>query len=121
MGHADPGVRPHRDRRHRSSVASRSRQLDFLVMLYASATATRRRSGRRRTSSTSAASANPPHLAFGFGEHLCLGAALARMEARILFEEMLARLPNYELAGEPEWMASSLVRGDALDAVLVER
>ena len=55
--------------------------------------------------------ANPPHLAFGFGEHLCLGAALARMEARILFEEMLARHPDYAVAGEPEWVQSSLVRG----------
>jgi cytochrome P450 len=33
------------------------------------------------------------------------------MEARILFEEMLARHPNYVVAGEPEWVASSLVRG----------
>ena len=33
------------------------------------------------------------------------------MEARILFEEMLARHPNYAMAGEPTWVASSLVRG----------
>ncbi len=34
-------------------------------------------------------------LAFGFGEHLCLGAPLARMEARVLFEELLARFPHF--------------------------
>ena len=33
------------------------------------------------------------------------------MEARILFEELLARHPNYVVAGEPQWVASSLVRG----------
>jgi cytochrome P450 len=33
------------------------------------------------------------HLAFGFGEHLCLGAPLARLEAQVVFEELLARFP----------------------------
>jgi cytochrome P450 len=51
------------------------------------------------------------NLAFGNGPHLCLGAALARLEARIVFEELLARFPEYEIAGEPEWLPSSLVRG----------
>ena len=45
------------------------------------------------------------HLAFGFGEHLCLGAPLARMEARVVFEELLARFPRFELAGEPQFPA----------------
>jgi cytochrome P450 len=52
-----------------------------------------------------------PHLAFGIGEHFCLGANLARLEGRICFEELLARHPEFELAGEPRWMASTLVRG----------
>jgi cytochrome P450 len=51
------------------------------------------------------------HLAFGFGEHLCLGAPLARMEARVMFEELLARFPDFELAGEPERLHSRLMHG----------
>jgi cytochrome P450 family 142 subfamily A polypeptide 1 len=41
-----------------------------------------------------------PHLAFGFGTHFCLGASLARLEVRVMFEELLARLTDFELAGE---------------------
>jgi cytochrome P450 len=51
------------------------------------------------------------HLAFGFGEHLCLGAPLARLEARVLFEELLARFPHFEVAGEPERLHSRLIHG----------
>lgn len=51
------------------------------------------------------------HIAFGFGEHLCLGASLARLEARVMFEELLARWPRFELAGEPEPLSSSLMNG----------
>lgn len=39
-----------------------------------------------------------PHIAFGFGTHFCLGAALARLECRLMFTELLRRLPDLELA-----------------------
>lgn len=46
----------------------------------------------------------PPsrHVAFGEGIHFCLGAPLARLEARIAVAELLERFPDYNLAGEPE-------------------
>jgi len=51
------------------------------------------------------------HLAFGFGVHYCLGAALARMEIQALYRELLPRLTSVELAGTPEWTASTFVGG----------
>ncbi|MDX2168323.1 MAG: cytochrome P450, partial [Deltaproteobacteria bacterium] len=51
------------------------------------------------------------HVAFGFGEHFCLGAALARMEGRIGFGELLARFPDFELAGAIERLPSLFIRG----------
>ena len=51
------------------------------------------------------------HLAFGFGEHLCLGAPLARLEAQVVFEELLARFPDFELDGEPVMLHSRLMHG----------
>jgi cytochrome P450 len=43
---------------------------------------------------------DPPQIAFGFAEHFCLGASLARREARIVLTELLTRFPNYELTGD---------------------
>ena len=40
------------------------------------------------------------HLAFGFGPHFCLGAGLARLEARVMFEQLLLRLPDMKLSGD---------------------
>jgi len=51
------------------------------------------------------------HLSFGFGEHLCLGAALARLEARVTFEELLRSHPHFELAGPPATLRSRLMHG----------
>jgi len=51
------------------------------------------------------------HLAFGIGEHFCLGASLARLELNILFEEILRRLPDIELVGKPARLRSNFVNG----------
>ena len=51
------------------------------------------------------------HVAFGFGVHHCLGAQLARMEARALYRELLPRLASIELAGEPSYMHTLFVGG----------
>ena len=53
------------------------------------------------------------HLAFGQGIHFCLGKSLARLEARVAFEELLARAPAYELAGPAPWLASMWARAHA--------
>jgi len=50
-------------------------------------------------------------LAFGFGAHLCLGQHLARMEMKILFEELLPRLKSVSLDGEPRYTESWFVNG----------
>lgn len=52
-----------------------------------------------------------PHVAFGFGEHYCLGASLARLEARILLEEIVGRFAQVTLVGEPDRLPSVLMNG----------
>ena len=42
------------------------------------------------------------HIAFGFGPHYCLGQALARLELKVMFDELLRRLPDLELATDDE-------------------
>jgi len=51
------------------------------------------------------------HVAFGYGPHLCLGQHLAKMEMRILFEELLPKLKSVRLAGEPQMTESFFVNG----------
>ena len=52
-----------------------------------------------------------PHLAFGIGEHFCIGSHLARKTTSALYHELLPRLEHVELAGKPERTASNLVPG----------
>src|SRR5262249_51971633 len=51
------------------------------------------------------------HVAFGYGVHFCLGAALARMEVNSFFSELLPRLKSIELTGDPELTATTFVGG----------
>jgi cytochrome P450 len=51
------------------------------------------------------------HLAFGYGVHFCLGAALARMEVNSFFTELLPRLKSIELIGAPQFVATTFVGG----------
>jgi cytochrome P450 len=52
-----------------------------------------------------------PHLAFGIGEHFCLGAHLARKTVAALFGELLPRLESVEATGAAAFVASNLVPG----------
>ena len=55
---------------------------------------------------------NPnPHIAFGAGEHACLGAQLARLEARIMFEVLLGTYPTIELTGDVTRLRATMVPG----------
>ncbi len=52
-----------------------------------------------------------PHLGFGVGNHFCLGANLARSEMSIMLEEILERIPDFELDGPVEQMRSNFIHG----------
>jgi len=54
-----------------------------------------------------------PHLAFGFGTHFCLGASLARLELRVMFDRILTRLPDLQLASDAPlpYRASNFIVG----------
>jgi cytochrome P450 len=81
-----------------------------LVMLYASGNRDEDAFGPTADRFDIARPSSPAHVAFGFGEHLCLGAALARQEARIVFGELLARFPAYEVVGPAVHAPSTLTR-----------
>jgi hypothetical protein len=52
------------------------------------------------------------HLGFGGGgPHFCLGAHLARREIKVMFDELLHRLPDIEVTGEPEYLRSNFIHG----------
>ena len=82
---------------------------DRLVLFYASAN---RDEAVFEAPDTLRLDRNPnPHLAFGIGEHFCLGAHLARKTSGAIFRELVSRLEHLELAGKPERTASILVPG----------
>ncbi len=83
----------------------RIRAGDRVVMMYASAN--RDEEVFRQPQQFDIARSPNPHVAFGFGEHFCLGAALGRLEARVFLEEFFARFAKIELAGEPARMRSN--------------
>ncbi|MFB6480276.1 cytochrome P450 [Streptomyces virginiae] len=52
-----------------------------------------------------------PHVSFGDGPHVCLGAHFARLQLRILYEEWCAAMPAPELAGPPRRLVSNFING----------
>lgn len=84
---------------------------DFVALLYASGNRDEDAFGPTAGRFDVTRTPDAQHVAFGFGPHLCLGAALARLEARVMLEELLARSPSYDVVAEPEWTPSTLVRG----------
>lgn len=87
---------------------------DYLVMLYASGNRDEAVYGPTAGELDLTRAPATPNLAFGFGEHFCLGAALARQEARVLFEELARRRTTFTQTGEPTYLPSSLVRGPSV-------
>jgi len=51
------------------------------------------------------------HLAFGYGPHLCLGNTLAKMEIKALFAEIIERVDDIEISGQPAWVEANFVSG----------
>jgi cytochrome P450 len=87
---------------------------EMVVMLYASANRDEEVFGPTATTLDLGREPNH-HVAFGFGEHFCLGAQLARLEARIFLVELIARVERIEVAGDVVRKRSNLMRG--LDAL----
>lgn len=84
---------------------------DWVVLLYASANRDEAAFGPTANRFDASRAPHPAHMAFGFGEHLCLGAGLARMEARIFLDEFLRRFQDFSVSDPPIWTRSTLVRG----------
>lgn len=83
---------------------------DYVLLLYQSANRDEEVFGPTADRLDLTRSPNP-HTSFGHAEHFCLGAGLARLEARVLLEELLARWPTYEVTGPLQRQPSRLVRG----------
>jgi cytochrome P450 len=83
---------------------------DVLVMLYGSANRDEDIFGSDSEEFKVTRHPNP-HIAFGCGEHSCVGAQLARLEATVMFEELLGRFPKLELFGKVDRMRATMVPG----------
>ena len=95
---------------------------DYVVLLYASGNRDEAAFGPTAGRLDVARVPDPAHVAFGFGPHLCLGASLARLEARVLLEQLLTRCPQYEITGDPQRLRSTLMNGiEGLPVVLAPR
>ncbi len=81
-----------------------------LLMLFASANRDEEVFGPSASSFDVGRDPNP-HLAFGQGNHFCLGAALARLEGRVVLEELLDRFADIERVGAVERSPSSVING----------
>jgi cytochrome P450 len=86
------------------------RRGDFIIMLYPAANRDEDIWDRSEELDVTR-SPDPGHLAFGFAEHFCMGAALARREIRLVLGELLKRYPNYELVGEPTRVRAHMTPG----------
>jgi cytochrome P450 len=86
------------------------REGDTVVMLYGSANRDEDIFGPDAENFDITRSPNP-HIAFGCGEHSCLGAQLARLEARVFFEGLLGRFDEFDLVGEVDRMRATMVPG----------
>jgi cytochrome P450 len=87
--------------------AERMREGDFVVLIYRSANRDELVFGDDASQFRVDRSPNP-QLAFGFGEHYCMGAALARLELRAVVEEVLSAWPEFESAGMATRIPSTL-------------
>ena len=86
------------------------REGDVVVMLYGSANRDEEIFGPDSEEFKVTRHPNP-HIAFGCGEHSCVGAQLARLEAAVLFDELLLRFPGLELVGAVDRMRATMVPG----------
>jgi cytochrome P450 len=86
------------------------REGDMVVMLYGSANRDEEIFGSDAEEFKITRHPNP-HIAFGCGEHSCIGSQLARLEARVFFEVLLGRYPELELVGDVDRMRATMVPG----------
>ncbi len=83
---------------------------DTVVMLYGAANRDEDVFGPTAEAFDIARSPNP-HIAFGCGEHACIGAQLARLEARVMFEVLLGTYPSIELCGDVTRLRATMTPG----------